>query len=114
MVQSRMGNVPKGSLFAFLQSNGARRFAGLALRSGGGWLLVATLLADVGAVLLEKGAENVTVSALLESVWTDQTSNTTANAATGGAVGGFVGMGWQWWGWWGLLMAAWAWLLTRV
>lgn len=52
-IHSAIGNVPKGHIFAFLQSYGAGGFAKRAMRMAGGWFIVALLLAAVGKLLME-------------------------------------------------------------
>jgi len=68
-LQSAIGNVPKGSLFALLQSNGAGGFAYTAMRMAGIWVAVAVALAALGKVLLDGGAQDGKVEGLLEQVW---------------------------------------------
>jgi hypothetical protein len=104
-LQSRIGNVPKGSLFAFLQSNGAGGFARTAFRMAGMWLLIAVLLAAVGKLLIDNGLVEVEVSATLERAWNHVT--TSPSDVVSGARRNFVGFSAVWL--WGIIwMVIWA------
>ncbi|KAI9770844.1 MAG: hypothetical protein M1839_003039 [Geoglossum umbratile] len=69
VIQSAIGNVPKGSMFAFLQSYGAGGFARHAMRLAGAWVVVALLLAAVGKLLMENEVKMGTVVEIVERVW---------------------------------------------
>jgi hypothetical protein len=69
MIQSAIGNVPKGSIFAFLQSYGAGGFARHAMRLAGAWGVAALLLAAVGKLLMENEVKMETVVEIVERVW---------------------------------------------
>src|SRR5690606_7562076 len=68
-IQSYIGSVPRGSLFAFLQSHGAGGFAAHAVQMGGTVLTIAVVLAVLGKVLAEKNGKESDVAKALESLW---------------------------------------------
>ncbi|KAA8895345.1 hypothetical protein FN846DRAFT_970081 [Sphaerosporella brunnea] len=69
-VQAAIGNVPVASLFAFLQSFGARGFAHRAVAAHTGQSLVlAVLLAAAGKTLLEKGLALESIEPVLLRQW---------------------------------------------
>ncbi|KAF8242739.1 hypothetical protein K440DRAFT_664575, partial [Wilcoxina mikolae CBS 423.85] len=72
-LQSRIGNVSKGSLFAFLQSNGAGGFARTAIRVAGVSLVLAVALAAVGLLLAQHGIGEEQVVQALEKEWNKHT-----------------------------------------
>ncbi|KAI9774120.1 MAG: hypothetical protein M1840_005213 [Geoglossum simile] len=74
VIQSALANIPKGSIFAFLQSYGAGGFAGSAIRMAGVWVGIAVLLAAVGKLLLENGVITEKVGEIVERVWNSTTS----------------------------------------
>jgi hypothetical protein len=74
-MQSNVGNVKKGSLFAFLQSNGAGGFASNAVKMAGKWVLIAVILAAVGKLLIEKGMAEENACGVLEKCWTSVTKD---------------------------------------
>lgn len=57
ILQSSIGNAPKGSLFSFFQSAGARgwAFKALQLQRGNIFITIAVLMVVVGMVLVEEG-----------------------------------------------------------
>ena len=69
IIQSRIGNVPQGSLFSYLQKFGAGGFAKEAITLGGRFILIAVVLATVGKILLDQGVTPEKVMALLEKAW---------------------------------------------
>ncbi|KAA8913480.1 hypothetical protein FN846DRAFT_99110 [Sphaerosporella brunnea] len=85
-LQSYIGNVPKGSLFAFLQSNGAGGFARTAFRMAGLWIIVAVLLAAIGKILIERGFAEGEASTMLDGIWNHATGVSEPNHPVSGAV----------------------------
>lgn len=82
-LQSYIGNVPKGSIFAFLQSNGAGGWARVAVRMGGLALTLAVLLVFVGVLLRERGLDQGDVVNTLTSGWRGIVANWTVPHAPG-------------------------------
>jgi hypothetical protein len=77
-----IGNAKKGSVFAFLQSYGARGFASNAVRLAGMWLVIAVVLAAVGKVLIEKGVLEEDVCKCLQPAWEAARKDLVAVTAT--------------------------------
>jgi len=86
MIQSYIGNVPKGSIFAFLTSNGAGGFARRAMRMAGMWLILAVLLAAVGQLLwdMDNGKYSADVAKALESAWNRSTGQDQGGSSSAG------------------------------
>ncbi|KAF8534248.1 hypothetical protein BDD12DRAFT_431483 [Trichophaea hybrida] len=70
-IQSMIGSVPAGSIFAFLQSYGAGGWAAAVVNAGGHALLIAFLLIVIGTLLKERGMAEDIVTDALEQVWND-------------------------------------------
>jgi len=108
MIQSYIGDVPKGSLFAFLTSNGAGGFARVAFRMAQRFVVIAVLLAAVGKLLLhmDNGQISGEVTTVLETVW-----NHTAHGLGGDKTGGGSNMPLAAMGWLGaVVVSATAWI----
>jgi len=72
-MQSMIGNVPLGSIFAFLQSYGAGGWAATAVNSGEFTLLVAYLLTAIGTLLRDRGMAEEKGFEATEEVWCSMT-----------------------------------------
>ncbi|KAF8419184.1 hypothetical protein EV426DRAFT_702045 [Tirmania nivea] len=69
-LHSYIGNVPKGSIFAFLQSVGAGGWGQAALQMTNMYVTIAVIIAAVGAFLIQQGIiEPDAISKAMEEAW---------------------------------------------
>jgi hypothetical protein len=72
-IEASIGNIPKGSLFAFLQSYGARGFAhqvvALHAQRAQQLVVLGVLLATAGKFLIESGVLEEKVAPVLQVCW---------------------------------------------
>ncbi|TGZ80477.1 hypothetical protein EX30DRAFT_51767 [Ascodesmis nigricans] len=69
LIQSKIGNVSKDSIFAYLQHYGAVNWGRRALILGGSYLAIALVIIFAGKLLIESGVIPNVVIPFLERVW---------------------------------------------
>ena len=76
ILQSYIGNVPKGSLFSFFQSAGARGWAFKALQRPNMFITIAVLMVVVGKLLVDEGIIDPDAAGnALEGAWNSTVKN---------------------------------------
>ncbi|RPB20882.1 hypothetical protein L211DRAFT_870294 [Terfezia boudieri ATCC MYA-4762] len=111
ILQSSIGNVPKGSLFSFFQKAGARGWAykALQLPRTNMVIMIAVIIVAVGLLLVEEGIVDLDAAGnAMESVWNSTVENFDPPSAK--SIGSRVTVFNLHFGW--VRYGVWAWLLT--